>query len=393
MTRRLYEQLGQIIIPLNKFVLKMKPTCRYSGIAKAMIEDMGSEKVFLQWQQFQTSLVSSFQNLCNTADFSDVTLICEDGQQIEAHKIVLASSSTFFRRLLQNNSSHHPHPLVFMRGISYTTLSALMDFVYRGEVEVLATEVDELLKVATLLGLKGLGRQEQEKAGELERVGLSEAENEDENKSARAALEGRLEGLADLNSQLLEKLPRDPMDEITMSESPKVQYTCEQCDKHCRTVASLKRHTKIHIQESHEDYDHPPSDANTVSEEISSTSGLVEYNSGDGEDLKTKIEALTGYIPDSGLWSCRQCGKTFKYKFNLRRHAEIHIDGFTNSCGTCGKTCSTRSKLRNHISRRHPAVEESEMLLRQKLEREKAEQMKEAEVVFLILTNCYKTEI
>ena len=120
---------------------------------------MESEKVFLHWQQFQTSLVSSYQNLCKTADFSDLTLVCEDGQQIEAHKFVLASSSTFFRQLLQNNLSHHPHPLLFMRGISYATLSALMDFVYRGEVEVLAVEVDELLKVATQLGLKGLGRQ------------------------------------------------------------------------------------------------------------------------------------------------------------------------------------------------------------------------------------------
>ena len=313
---------------------------------------MESEKVFLHWQQFQTSLVSSYQNLCKTADFSDLTLVCEDGQQIEAHKFVLASSSTFFRQLLQNNLSHHPHPLLFMRGISYATLSALMDFVYRGEVEVLAVEVDELLKVATQLGLKGLGRQEQEKAGELERVELEEGENLEDNRRAVAALEGRLEGLADLNSCLLEKLPRDPMDEITMSESPKVQYTCEQCDKHCKSVASLKMHTQIHMQQNCKDYD-----VNTEREEILSSSGHVEYNTGDEENLKSKIEALTGYNPDSGLWSCRQCGKSFKYKFNLRRHAEIHIDGFTYSCSTCEKTFSQRSRLRNHIARRHPKVE------------------------------------
>ena len=313
---------------------------------------METEKVSLQWQQFQTSLVSSFQNLSNTADFSDLTLVCEDGQQIETHKIVLASSSTFFGQLLQNNLSHHPHPLVFMRGISYPTLSALMDFVYRGEVEVLATEVDELLKVATQLGLKGLGNQ-QEKSRELERVELEEAESENSDKAARAALEGRLEGLADLNSCLLEKLPRDPIDEITMSESPTVRYTCEQCDRRCSTVASLKRH----MQKNHEDYDHSPLDVNAEREEILSSIGGVGYNNGDGEDLKTMIEALTEYNPDSGFWSCRQCGKTFKYKFNLRRHAEIHIDGFTYSCGTCGKTFSQTSKLRNHISRKHPKLE------------------------------------
>ena len=157
---------------------------------------MEGEKVVLQWRQFQTSLVSSYQSLCKTADFSDLTLVCEDGRQIEAHKIVLGSASTFFGQLLLNNLSHHPHPLVFMKGISFPTLSALMDFVYRGEVEVLAAEVDELLKVAAQLGLKGLERQEQEKSREFERSQSEEAEIENDNKTARLALEGRLEGLA-----------------------------------------------------------------------------------------------------------------------------------------------------------------------------------------------------
>ena len=83
-----------------------------------------------------------------------------------------------------------------------------------------------------------------------------------------------------------------------------------------------------------------------------------EENTGDGDNLKTMIEALTGgYNPDTGSWSCRQCGKYFKYKCNLRRHIEIHIDGFTYSCGTCGKTFSQRNSLRNHIARRHPKTE------------------------------------
>ena len=314
---------------------------------------METEKVFLQWQQFQTSLVSSFQKLSKNADFSDLTLVCEDSQQIEVHKIVLASSSSFFSQLLQNNLSHHPHPLVFMKGISFPTLSALMDFVYRGEVEVLAAEVDELLKVAAQLGLKGLERQEQEKSREFERSQSEEVEIENDNKTARLALEGRLEGLADLNSRLLELLPRDPIDEITMSESPSVQYPCKQCDRSCSTVASLKRH----MHNNHEVYDHSSLDVNAESEELLSSSRGIGNNTGDGGDLKMMIEALTEYNHDSGFWSCRECGKSFKYKFNLRRHAEIHIDGLTYSCATCGKTFSQRSTLRNHISRRHPKVE------------------------------------
>ena len=62
--------------------------------------EMGSEKVFLSWNKFQTSLVSSYQRLYNSSDFSDVTLVCGDGQKIKAHKIVLASSSNLFGQML-----------------------------------------------------------------------------------------------------------------------------------------------------------------------------------------------------------------------------------------------------------------------------------------------------
>ena len=37
-----------------------------------------------------------FGKLREGKDFTDVTLACEDGQQVEAHKVVLTSSSPFF---------------------------------------------------------------------------------------------------------------------------------------------------------------------------------------------------------------------------------------------------------------------------------------------------------
>ena len=38
---------------------------------------------------------SAFGNLREDKDFSDVTLACENGQQVEAHKVTLAASSPF----------------------------------------------------------------------------------------------------------------------------------------------------------------------------------------------------------------------------------------------------------------------------------------------------------
>ena len=66
-----------------------------------------SEKLCLQWNDFHENIKSAFENLKQDIDFKDVTLVCEDGQQVEAHKVILASSSPFFLKLLARNKHHH----------------------------------------------------------------------------------------------------------------------------------------------------------------------------------------------------------------------------------------------------------------------------------------------
>ena len=68
-----------------------------------------SEKLFLQWNDFQENIKRAFGHLREENDFADVTLACEDGQQVEAHKVILAASSPFFQKLL--GRFKHPHPL------------------------------------------------------------------------------------------------------------------------------------------------------------------------------------------------------------------------------------------------------------------------------------------
>ena len=72
------------------------------------------EKFCLKWNDFQENIMASFGKLREGNDFSDVTLVCDDGE-IEAHKVVLSSCSPFFQRLLQKVKQHHQHPLLFMR--------------------------------------------------------------------------------------------------------------------------------------------------------------------------------------------------------------------------------------------------------------------------------------
>ena len=70
------------------------------------------ERLCLQWKDFKENISSTFGDLREDKDFTDVTLVCEDGQQVEAHKVVLVASSPFFLNILKRNK--HPHPLIYM---------------------------------------------------------------------------------------------------------------------------------------------------------------------------------------------------------------------------------------------------------------------------------------
>ena len=116
------------------------------------------EKLCLQWNDFCDNVSSAFGDLRDDKEFTDVTLACEGGQQVEAHKVVLIASSPFFLNLLKKNK--HPHPLVLMRGVLYEDLVTMVDFLYNGEANVYQENLDSFLAMAEELRLKGLERQE-----------------------------------------------------------------------------------------------------------------------------------------------------------------------------------------------------------------------------------------
>ena len=120
-----------------------------------------SEKLCLQWNDFQENVKVAFRNLRGDETFTDMTLACEDGQQVEVHKVILAASSLFFKKLLERNK--HLHPLIYMRGFKSEDLLAIIDFLYCGEAKVFQENLDSFLSIAEELELQGLMGQTGEK--------------------------------------------------------------------------------------------------------------------------------------------------------------------------------------------------------------------------------------
>jgi len=120
---------------------------------------MSSEKFCLRWNDFETNISDAFRELREDKDFFDVTLACEN-EQIQAHKVILSACSSFFRNILRRHV--HQHPLVYLKGIKFGDLQAVLNFMYQGEVSVAQEELNSFLAVAEDLRVKGLTQNQSE---------------------------------------------------------------------------------------------------------------------------------------------------------------------------------------------------------------------------------------
>merc|ERR1719245_2790781 len=112
------------------------------------------DKWCLRWDQFDKNIREYFSSLRKDGRMFDVTLATEDGQQIQAHRIILSAGSKFFSDIFLN--SHHNNILVYLKGIRIAQLETLVDFIYSGEAFITQEELKMFLEAGKELQVKGL---------------------------------------------------------------------------------------------------------------------------------------------------------------------------------------------------------------------------------------------
>jgi len=306
------------------------------------------EKLSLKWNDFQENVISSFGLLREEYEFADVTLACEDGRQVNAHKVILASSSPFFMNLLRKNN--HPHPLIYMRGMKSEDLEAMVDFLYYGETKVYQENLDSFLAVSEELQLKGLigSGAEKEAKDILNHFSLDKDERE-------------IEETYEHSAQLTSTFPKDvnpnesftpdiftyndehdtssPLEDNIVAANntlaPDLQdlddqinsmikvngkvKTCTVCGKTARSSSEIRGHIEVHH-----------------------TSVAVVLRDLDVQ-IKSMMEGKGKNI------SCTVCGKTAPQINQIRDHIEVHhITGVSHTCYICRTTTRTRDAMRKH---------------------------------------------
>ncbi|XP_077516191.1 uncharacterized protein LOC144126116 isoform X6 [Amblyomma americanum] len=114
---------------------------------------MGSQQFCLKWNNHQPNMLAVFEQLLSNEALVDVTLACE-GLSLKAHRMVLSACSPFFQALFVENPCKHP--IVILKDMRYMDLKAIVEFMYRGEVNVSQDQLTALLKTAETLKVKGL---------------------------------------------------------------------------------------------------------------------------------------------------------------------------------------------------------------------------------------------
>ncbi|XP_011686588.1 PREDICTED: longitudinals lacking protein, isoform G isoform X23 [Wasmannia auropunctata] len=107
----------------------------------------------LRWNNHQSTLIQNFDTLLESGTLVDCTLAAE-GKTLKAHKVVLSACSPYFECLLSEH--YDKHPVFILKDVKFKELKAMMDYMYRGEVNISQDQLAALLKAAESLQIKGL---------------------------------------------------------------------------------------------------------------------------------------------------------------------------------------------------------------------------------------------
>ena len=248
-----------------------------------------TETLCLQWNDYKENTISAFGNLREEKDLNDVTLACEDGQQVEAHKVILAASSPFFQKLFGRNK--HPHPLVYMRGMKIDDLIAVVDFLYRGEANVAQENLDSFLAIAEELQLRGLVGKIDERTEEFDAGG------------------------------------KYPPSKVLPSPHSETIQAHPQAERQGNKIVTAEGNT-VALPNFH------PGELDQLEEMVKS--------------MMEKSQSMLPHRPGIVAYICKVCGKQGQWNA-IKDHIEAnHIEGIVIPCNLCDRTFRSRNALRYH---------------------------------------------
>jgi len=339
---------------------------------------MASEKFCLRWNDFETNISTAFRELRDDKDFFDVTLACS-GDQIQAHKVILSACSPFFRNILRRNP--HQHPLLYLKGVKYSDLQSVLNFMYHGEVNVAQEELNSFLAVAEELSVKGLTQNQNSSSAQNKSENLSAPKSQiikpsishsterDQNpaKRPRQAPSAAVSANHTVDDDDIQEVvpvksePRDPPPNLSQSlpSAPQQPIFSQTQQQHSHILAQPDDDQALaYPDDSYEDYGQY-GDEQEYQGGMAGMSGMGNHPGVGGaegaEGHRQKLNACIMKTEEFGVvgYKCLLCGKTTQRKDALTNHVEnIHFPG-SYQCHYCDQVFNSQNTRNVHIGRKH----------------------------------------
>lgn len=127
------------------------------------------ENFKLKWNDHHSIFFSTAEALCQGDHLTDVTLSCGK-REFSAHKLVLSICSTYFNELFtpkQKNRPANGAAIVYLKDVNPYHMEHLLNFMYRGEINIEEDELMDLLNTARGLQIRGLSDSVDESESDL----------------------------------------------------------------------------------------------------------------------------------------------------------------------------------------------------------------------------------
>jgi len=319
---------------------------------------MATEKFCLKWNDFESNISVAFRDIRDEKDFFDVTLACDD-DQIQAHKVILSACSPFFRNVLKRNP--HQHPLLYLKGVKYTDLQSVLNFMYHGEVNVAQDELNSFLAVAEELRVKGLTQNSQGGPGKTTSAPKSPPPPPKSRASDSAApppKRSRPNPPPPVPSQpsYTQQDDDDIQEVVPVKSEPRDTPAAPLVDSYSNTALAPSNQHQLQTEEE-ANYEESYDDYGQYDQNYDNT--MMDPNmSGDGN--KDGPMSLYSYLAKEEVdgvtfHRCVLCGKSTRDRGNMRKHVEnIHFpNSYQYNCKYCAAMFGTRNQLNMHISKLH----------------------------------------
>jgi len=309
-------------------------------------DKMGSEKFCLRWNDFEKNISSAFKELRDDKDLFDVTLACED-EQIKGHKVILAACSPFFRNILRRNQ--HEHPLLYMKGVKYTDLQAVLNFMYHGEVNVAQEELNSFLSVAEDLRVKGLTQNTAEaKQPKRSEPAVVPRDNHREQptlpRTPHPVPDQDIQEVVPIKSEPLPLVNQD-RHHIQRQPQPQVYNTLPEN----QTVVTYQEETGYEDYGDYQDQMYTEEDISMDHNRTMQTGSAVKGSY--AEFLEECVRTKLIKNADCKAYTCnlceKVCGDLSIARFHLESKHFPNYDGY--HCSICDKFCKTKNALACHM--------------------------------------------